>query len=75
MAIAQFRIADAARKSARRSVHGRPEWSFEFGLPDVAAKEHPEDSGLLVLIFQFIAVGLLALVVGAKPMGVTRGSP
>ena len=30
---------------------------------------HPEDSGLLVLIFQFTAVGLLALVVGARPMG------
>lgn len=36
---------------------------------------HPEDSGLLVLIFQFIAVGLLVLVAGAKPMGMTRGSP
>lgn len=30
---------------------------------------HPEDSGLLVLIFQFIAVGLLALVIGARPRG------
>ena len=27
---------------------------------------HPEDSGLLVLIFQFLAVGLLALVVGSR---------
>lgn len=31
---------------------------------------HPEDSGLLVLIFQFIAVGFLTLVLGARPMGV-----
>ena len=36
---------------------------------------HPEDSGLLVLIFQFLAVGLLALVVGARPMDVKHGSP
>lgn len=34
---------------------------------------HPEDSGLLVLIFQFIAVGLLALVAGTRPMGVKNG--
>lgn len=34
---------------------------------------HPEDSGLLTLIFQFSAVGILALVAGARPMGMTRG--
>jgi RNA polymerase sigma-70 factor (ECF subfamily) len=45
MAIAQFRIADAARKSARRGVHERPEWSFECGLPDVAAEEANEPQG------------------------------
>lgn len=33
---------------------------------------HPEDAGLLVLIFQFLAVGLLALVVGARRMGVPQ---
>lgn len=45
MAIAQFRVADATRKSARRTVHERPEWSFEFGLPDVAAEEADEPQG------------------------------
>ena len=36
---------------------------------------HPEDSGLLVLIFQFIAVGLLSLAAGTRPMGVTHRAP
>lgn len=43
LAIAQYRLADAARKTTRRGVHERPEWSFEFGLPDAAAEE-PEDT-------------------------------
>lgn len=55
MAIAQFRIADAARKSARRTVHERPEWSFEFGLPDVAADEPDEPQGDPQLLRRAIA--------------------
>lgn len=55
MAIAQFRVADAARKSARRTVHERPEWSFEFGLPDVAAEEHDEPQGDPQLLRRAIA--------------------
>lgn len=55
MAIAQFRVADAARKSARRNVHERPEWSFEFGLPDVAADEPDEPQGDPQLLRRAIA--------------------
>lgn len=55
MAIAQFRVADAARKSARRTVHERPEWSFEFGLPDVAAEELQESQGDPQLLRRAIA--------------------
>ena len=55
MAIAQFRVADAARKSARRNVHERPEWSFEYGLPDVAADEPDEPLGDPQLLRRAIA--------------------
>ncbi len=34
---------------------------------------HPEDAGLLVLIFQFIAIGILALVVGTRPSAANHG--
>jgi len=55
MAIAQYRAADAARKVARRSVHERPEWSFEFGLPDVAAEEQQDPPGDPQLLRRAIA--------------------
>lgn len=55
MAITQFRVADAARKSARRTVHERPEWSFEFGLPDIAAEQPDEPQGDPQLLRRAIA--------------------
>lgn len=55
MAITQFRVADAARRSARRNVHERPEWSFEFGLPDVAVAEPDEPQGDPQLLRRAIA--------------------
>ena len=45
MAIVQYRIKDAGRKVARRSVHERPEWSFDHGLPDAAAEVREEVPG------------------------------
>ena len=45
LAIAQFRIKDAIRKSARRGVHERGESSLEYGLPDVAAEDREEIPG------------------------------
>lgn len=55
MAITQFRVADAARKSARRTLHERPEWSFELGLPDVAAEDPVEPQGDPQLLRRAIA--------------------
>ena len=55
MAITQFRVADAARKSARRTVHERSEWSFEFGLPDIASEEPGDPQGDSQLLCQAIA--------------------
>lgn len=55
MAIVQFRVADAARKAARRSVHERPEWSFEHGLPDLAEDARPETPGDPQVLKQAIA--------------------
>lgn len=45
MAIVAYRIKDASRKVVRRSAHERPEWSFEHGLPDVAAEAREEAPG------------------------------
>ncbi|WP_173984128.1 sigma-70 family RNA polymerase sigma factor [Magnetospirillum sp. SS-4] len=45
MAIVSFRLKDAGRKAARRSVHERSEWSLEHGLPDAAAEPAPESPG------------------------------
>lgn len=45
IAIVQYRVADAARKAARRGVHEQPEWSFDRGLPDAAAEQPPEAPG------------------------------
>lgn len=45
LAIAQFRIKDAIRKSARRGVHERGESSLEYGLPDIAAEPREEVLG------------------------------
>lgn len=51
LAIIQYRIADAARSSARRAAREVPECAFEHGLPDVAApvrEDGPGDAGELV---------------------------
>ena len=50
LAIVQYRIADAARRHARRALRETPECNFEHGLPDVAAsvaEEGPGDPELL----------------------------
>lgn len=50
LAIVQYRIADAARRHARRASRESPECNFEHGLPDVAApvaQEGPGDPELL----------------------------
>ncbi|CUW40110.1 putative RNA polymerase sigma factor [Magnetospirillum sp. XM-1] len=50
LAIVQYRVADAARRHARRAAREAPECGFERGLPDVAApaaEEGPGDPHLL----------------------------
>jgi RNA polymerase sigma factor (sigma-70 family) len=50
LAIVQYRVADAARRHARRASRESPECNFEHGLPDVAApvaQEGPGDPELL----------------------------
>lgn len=63
----------------RRGAHFRPRLPVMLGGLAAAALAHgglslahPEDAGLLTLIFQFTAVGLLAL---ASPRAVTRSAP
>lgn len=45
LAIVQYRVADAARRHARRAAREAPECAFEHGLPDVAAPEAEEGPG------------------------------
>lgn len=45
LAIVQYRIADAARRHARRASRETPECNFEHGLPDVAAPMAEEGLG------------------------------
>ncbi|WP_197706396.1 sigma-70 family RNA polymerase sigma factor [Magnetospirillum sp. 15-1] len=50
LAIVHYRVADAARRHARRAAREAPECGFEHGLPDVAAptaEEGPGDPQLL----------------------------
>ncbi|MBI3446214.1 MAG: sigma-70 family RNA polymerase sigma factor, partial [Magnetospirillum sp.] len=55
LAIVQYRIADAARSSARRAMRETPECAFEHGLPEVAAPVADEVFGDPAALAQAIA--------------------
>lgn len=60
LAIVQYRVADAARRHARRAARETPECGFEHGLPDVAApavEEGPGDPHLLARALETLPEG------------------